>query len=108
MRTTMQKAPAPARRRYGEPASVGPERSKDGARQDLSELSLREIRELTGHTQAAVAAAANMRQSDVSRLERMPLYKLSTLRRIVAALGGEVEVTVQVGAKRMRLRMPDR
>ena len=58
--------------------------------QDLLALDLQAIRELIGKTQTEVAAATAMTQSEVSRLERRPDVRLSTLKRFVEALGGEV------------------
>lgn len=70
----------------------------------LLELDLRAIRELTGRTQEDVASAAEIEQSEVSRLERRQDCRLSTLRRYVQALGGELEVIANFGDRRVRLR----
>ena len=72
--------------------------------QDLLALDLQAIRELIGKTQTEVAAATAMTQSEVSRLERRPNVRLSTLKRFVEALGGEVEIFATFGDKRVRLR----
>jgi hypothetical protein len=45
-----------------------------------------------------------MAQSEISRLEKREDFKLSTLKRYVEALGGELEVWAAIGDKRMRLR----
>ena len=71
---------------------------------DLLEMNLRAVRELVGKTQVDVAKAAKMSQSDVSKAERRRDHLLSTLRRYVEALGGEVEVTANFGDKRIILR----
>lgn len=68
------------------------------------ELDLRATRELLGKTQVEVAKAADMDQSEVSKAERRDDHLLSTLRRYVAALGGEVEVIAKFGNKRIRLQ----
>ncbi|MEB3188413.1 MAG: helix-turn-helix transcriptional regulator [bacterium] len=70
---------------------------------ELLELDLRAIRELTGKTQEELAALASMTQSEVSRLERRSDYLVSTLQRIVRALGGELEVIANFGDKRVKL-----
>jgi DNA-binding Xre family transcriptional regulator len=72
--------------------------------QDLVELDLRAIRELLGKTQVDLAEATDMTQSEVSRLERRPDVRLSTLKRVVEALGGEIEIFATFGDKRVRLR----
>ena len=71
---------------------------------ELLEMDLRAIRELVGKTQVDVAEAINMTQSEVSRLERRQDVRLSTLKRFVEALGGELEVFAAFGDKRVRLR----
>jgi len=72
--------------------------------QELLAMDLRAIRELVGKTQADVAAVTQMDQSEVSRLERRQDVRLSTLRRFVEALGGELEIFAAFGDKRVRLR----
>jgi predicted transcriptional regulator len=72
--------------------------------QELLAMDLRAIRELVGKTQEDVAADTDMTQSEVSRLERRQDVRLSTLKRFVEALGGELEVFAAFGDKRVRLR----
>ena len=63
--------------------------------QEILEMDLREIRETSGKTQAEVAAAAEMSQSEIARFEKREDHRISTLRRIVEALGGELEIRDQ-------------
>jgi predicted transcriptional regulator len=72
--------------------------------QELLEMDLRAVRELAGKTQVEVAAEVEMTQSEVSRFEKRSDVRLSTLRRYVEALGGELEVSAVLGDKRVRLR----
>ena len=72
--------------------------------QELLAMDLRAIRELVGKTQEDVAADTDMTQSEVSRLERRQDVRLSTLKRFVEALGGELEIFAAFGDKRVRLR----
>lgn len=72
--------------------------------QDLVELNLRELRETLGKTQVEMAAAVDMSQSELSRSERREDHLLSTLRRYVEALGGELEVVANFGDRRVRLK----
>ena len=58
----------------------------------LIELNLRAVRELLGKTQKDIAELAEMNQSDISELERRDDHLVSTLRRYVEALGGEIEI----------------
>jgi len=71
---------------------------------ELLELDLRRLRKARGLTQQEMARAAAMAQSEVSRLERRDDYLLSTLRRVVAALGGELEVVARFEDQAVRLR----
>ena len=72
--------------------------------QELLEMDLRAIREMAGKTQVDVAAVTDMTQSEISRLERREDFRLSTLKRYVEALGGELEVVAAFGDKRVRLQ----
>ena len=71
---------------------------------ELLELDLRELRKARGLTQQEMAQAAAMAQSEVSRIERREDYLLSTLRRVVAALDGELEVISRFEGQVVRLR----
>ncbi len=75
-----------------------------GVERELLEMDLRAIREVVGKTQEDVAAVVEMSQSEVSRLERRQDFRVSTLRRFVEALGGELEIVAAFGDKRVRLR----
>lgn len=56
-------------------------------------LALSDLRAARGQTQEQVAAALRVSQANVSRVEHEEDVYLSTLRRYVAALGGQLEVT---------------
>jgi transcriptional regulator with XRE-family HTH domain len=58
----------------------------------LGELLLSEIRELAGKSQSQVADVLGIKQPSLSKLEKQSDMQISTLRRIVNALGGELEV----------------
>ena len=69
-------------------------------------LPLRAVREATGKTQTEVSRASNIDQGDISRLETRPSLddcQLDTLRRYVAALGGELQLVAAFGDKRITL-----
>lgn len=70
---------------------------------ELVEMSLADLRRELGVTQEEMARAAEMTQSELSRLERRNDHLISTLYRAVRALGGELELTAVVGDKRVRL-----
>ena len=58
----------------------------------LAELVMSELRELTGKSQTELATILGMKQPSLSKLEKQSDMQISTLRKIVAALGGELEV----------------
>src|SRR6185295_7073050 len=67
-------------------------------------LTMRTLREAAGKTQIDVATASQINQADVSRLESredFDDYQVSTLRRYVAALGGQLEIVAAFGNKRI-------
>jgi transcriptional regulator with XRE-family HTH domain len=67
-------------------------------------MDLRELREAAGKTQEESADVLEKAQSEISRIEGRSDYRLSTLQRYVAALGGELEVVASFGNRRVRLR----
>src|SRR3954451_10847585 len=71
---------------------------------ELLEMSLREMREMVGKNQVDVAAAVDTTQSELSRLERRNDFFLSTLKKYVKALGGELEIIARFGDKSVRRR----
>src|SRR5271156_5772719 len=64
-------------------------------RELLGELLLGEIRELAGKSQREVADLLGIKQPSLSKLEKQSDMQISTLRRIVNALGGELEVVAR-------------
>ena len=67
-------------------------------------LTMRTLREAAGKTQIDVAAASQIDQADVSRLESredFDDYQVSTLRRYLAALGGQLEIVGAFGNKKI-------
>jgi len=57
---------------------------------------LRELRQLAGKAQADIAAALNIKQPSVSRIEKQADMYLSTLRSYVEAIGGKLELVVRL------------
>jgi hypothetical protein len=80
------------------------ERNRIRAQADLIEMELQELRKFSGKTQVEVAAALKTTQGQVSLAESREDHLLSTLRRYVEALGGELDVVARFGDKSIRLR----
>jgi len=62
-------------------------------------LTLQELRQAAGLTQARVSEALQIPQSNVSRLEKGSDMLLSTLRSYVEAVGGKLSLTVELPNK---------
>jgi DNA-binding XRE family transcriptional regulator len=71
--------------------------------QELLEMDLRALREAAGLTQEELAQRVAITQSQLSKLERREDHRISTVRRYVAALGGELEIVAVVDGKRIQL-----
>jgi hypothetical protein len=65
------------------------------ARELIAEVTLRDVREAVKRTQVEVAAAQGTSQDRVSKLEHGEDALVSTLRRHVRALGGELQLRVE-------------
>jgi len=59
------------------------------------EMSLRELRKARKLTQTRVAKALGITQDSVSRLEKRSDLLLSTLRKTIKAMGGDVRIVAQ-------------
>lgn len=62
------------------------------AQELLGELLLSEVRQLAGKSQQEVADMLGMKQPSLSKLEKQGDMQISTLQKIIKALGGELEV----------------
>jgi transcriptional regulator with XRE-family HTH domain len=58
----------------------------------LAKMLLSEIRQLAGKSQKQVAQSLGIKQPSLSKLEKQSDMQISTLKKIVQALGGELEV----------------
>ena len=70
---------------------------------ELERMLLVELRKLSGMTQAQVAKALGIKQPSLSQLESQDDMQISTLRRIVEALGGELEIIATLPTGRVAL-----
>ncbi|HZF07233.1 MAG TPA: helix-turn-helix transcriptional regulator [Thermoanaerobaculia bacterium] len=60
--------------------------------QQIVELNLQALRQQLGVTQTELAEAAGFTQGEISRIEQREDHMVSTLRRLVRSLGGELEI----------------
>ena len=85
---------------------LGPQRvakAKAHAREMQAEMLLAELRKLEGVTQVELAEKLGIKQPAVSQLEQSDDMQVSTLQRIVKALGGVLEITVRLPGGEYRL-----
>jgi len=71
-------------------------RAEARAKEMMAEMLLAEIRRLTGQTQEDVAAKLGIKQPTLSRLESQDDMQISTLRRLIEALGGKLEIVAHL------------
>lgn len=83
-------------------AILGPRRvakARAVARHKMEAILLGEVRKQLGFTQTAVAKAMGVSQSALSQLESQDDLQLSTLRRLIHALGGELDIVARFGKR---------
>lgn len=94
-------------RRFSElKKSMGPERVarvKARAKEMMAEMLLAEIRQEAGLTQEKLAEALEIKQPSLSKLESQTDMQISTLRRIIHALGGELEIVAHLPHSDIRI-----
>jgi|GEM_PF-454510 DNA-binding XRE family transcriptional regulator len=73
------------------------------ARANELEMGLRELRRLSGRTQAEIAEETGLTQGAISHLEHEVDHKISTLRKYAAANGARIEIVAVRGNKRIPL-----
>ena len=67
-------------------------RAKGRARDMIAEMLLAELRRHAGMTQEELAAALGIKQPSLSKVESQTDMHVSTLRNLVEALGGRLEI----------------
>jgi DNA-binding transcriptional regulator YiaG len=78
-------------------------RAKARAKEMIAEMLLAEIRQAVGLTQEQLAAALGIKQPSLSRLESQHDMQVSTLQRLVKALGGELELIAHLPGATIRI-----
>lgn len=68
------------------------ERAAARTKELLGQLLLSEVRKLAGKSQREVATVLGIKQPSLSKLESQSDMQISTLRKIIAALGGELDL----------------
>jgi len=77
------------------------------AKEMMADMLLTEIRREAGLTQADLAQAMGIKQPSLSKLEGQNDMQVSTLRRLVTALGGELEIVAHLPQGDVRISQFD-
>jgi predicted transcriptional regulator len=78
-------------------------RAKTRAKEMMAEMLLAEVRKVVGLTQEELAASLGIKQPTLSRLESQSDMQISTLRNLIEALGGQLEIVVHMPGGDIRL-----
>ncbi len=79
-------------------------RAKARAKEVMAEMLLAEIRKSVGLTQEDLAAQLGIKQPTLSKLEAQDDMQVSTLSRLIQALGGELELIAHLPGGDIRIR----
>ena len=79
------------------------ERAKLHAKEMMAGMLLAEIRQSAGLTQEEVAVSLGIKQPTLSRIESQEDIQVSTLQRLVRALGGELEIIAHLPGRDVRI-----
>jgi len=81
------------------------ERIRERTQELLAELPLQELRQARALSQAELAEVLGLNQATISKLERRTDMYLSSLRRFVEAMGGELEITANFPEGPVRIQL---
>ena len=81
------------------------ERIEKRTQELLAELPLQELRRARALSQEELAEVLGLNQATISKLERRTDMYLSSLRRFVEAMGGELEISASFPEGRVRIQL---
>jgi DNA-binding transcriptional regulator YiaG len=90
--------------RHLSPASLA--RAKTKAAKILEEMELREIREALNISQRGLARSIGIAQPTLAKIERQPDMRVATLRKVVRALGGDIDIMARFPGTAIRVKLP--
>lgn len=82
-------------------------RSDAEAARLTGDMVLNELRQARATTQVELAKRLKVRQAAISKLERRAEMYVSTLRDVISALGGELEITARFPEGEVRIKQFD-
>ena len=81
------------------------ERIRQRTQELLAELPLQELRQARALSQEELAEVLGLNQATISKLERRTDMYLSSLRRFIEAMGGELEITANFPEGKVRIQL---
>ena len=78
-------------------------RAKVRAKEMMAEMLLAQVRKTVGLTQEELAASLGIKQPTLSRLESQNDMQISTLRCLIQALGGQLEIIAHMPGGDIRM-----
>ena len=78
-------------------------RAKAKAKEVMAEMLLAEIRKEAGFTQEDIARTIGIKQPSLSKLESQDDIQISTLQRLIQALGGQLELIAHMPGGDIRI-----
>lgn len=78
-------------------------RAKAQAKEVMAEMLLAEIRKEAGFTQEDIAKTIGIKQPSLSKLESQDDIQVSTLQRLIQALGGQLELIAHMPGGDIRI-----
>jgi DNA-binding transcriptional regulator YiaG len=79
-------------------------RSEEAAKKMISEMGLAELREAMDLTQESLADTLHVTQASISKMERRSDMYISTLSKIIEAMGGELQIIANMPNGRVQIR----
>ena len=79
-------------------------RSEKAAPKMIAEMGLAELREAMELTQETLADTLHVKQASISKMERRSDMYISTLSKIIKAMGGELQIIASMPNGRVRIR----
>jgi DNA-binding XRE family transcriptional regulator len=79
-------------------------RSEEAARKMISEMGLAQLREAMDLTQESLADTLRVKQASISKMERRSDMYISTLTKIIEAMGGELQIIANMPNGRVQIR----
>jgi DNA-binding transcriptional regulator YiaG len=79
-------------------------RSEASAEKMISEMGLAELRTAMDMTQESLANALHVKQASISKMERRSDMYISTLSKIIEAMGGELQIVAKMPNGNVKIR----